>query len=618
MPTLDEGFAHYEAGRLAQAELVARELLRRDGNDANAWRLYGMVALKLGQADFAIDALRKAAAIHPDVPEFHLSLANALRVMGKLEAAIESYRRALALRPDYSDTLINLGLAYNSIGRGEEAQSAWEAALRLNPDDIEALTNLGNLHRTAGRISRAIECLDRALAVNPRVLAAASNLASALGQSGRHADALAAIRRALALSPQVSFAHSNLLLNLTYQDAVAPGEWFAEHRRWNEEHAKPLAATQRAHANDRDAERRLRIGYVSPDLRDHSIAYFIEPVLAHHDRERVEVFCYANVPHEDEVTARLRGHADQWRSIAGVGDDRAAEMIRADRIDILIDLAVHTAGHRLLVFARKPAPVQATWLGYAGTSGLDAIDWRITDPVVDPPGLTESLHSEKLLRLPRTQWCYQPPASAPDVSSPPFERNGFITFGNATNLAKVTATTLDCWCAVLRAIPDAKLALKSRSMADEPTRAVMRDAFAARGVDPSRLILEPAGELSNYLDFFSSIDICLDTFPFTGGTTTCHTLWMGVPVVTRVGATSVSRVAASVLTNVGLADLIARTPEEFVEITGALAANTDRLRQLRRDLRTMMRSSPLCDGPAFVRDLEGGYREMWRQWCATP
>jgi predicted O-linked N-acetylglucosamine transferase (SPINDLY family) len=301
----------------------------------------------------------------------------------------------------------------------------------------------------------------------------------------------------------------------------------------------------------------------------------------------------------------------------GIHDESVAEMVRKDRIDILVDLAVHTNGNRLLVFARKPAPVQATWLGYAGTTGLRAIDWRITDAIVDPPGLTESLHAEKLFRLPRTQWCYRPAANAPPPSAPPSDRAGYVTFGNALNLAKVTPRVIEVWSAVLRAVPTSRLSLKARSLGDESTRKLVAESFAQHGVAPERLTMEPGGDLLNYFGFFDTVDICLDTFPFAGGTTTCHTLWMGVPVVTLTERTSVSRVAASVLTSIGLKNLVAQTPEQFVHVASQLAFDADRRRELRKNLRPLMRTSPLCDGPAFARDLENAYREMWRTWCAS-
>ncbi|MEO6436950.1 MAG: tetratricopeptide repeat protein [Tepidisphaeraceae bacterium] len=620
---LREGFAHFQAGRLPQAEAICREVLAADANRPEAWQLYGLVAHRAGQLPFAVEALRKAASLRPDVAEFHFALANALRVSGQLDLAIASYHAALRLRPDFAEAHLNAGIAFANSGRREEAAKVWEDLIKLRPRDADAIANLANLYRSMGRLGEAIDLGLRSLAIAPDRSRTISNLAVCYEQQGRLDEAIACYRKAIALDPRAMFANSNLLMHLQYHDNADPAAVFAEHRQWNEKFAAPLASEIRPHQNDRSPDRRLRIGYVSPDFREHAVSFFIEPILEHHDASQVEVFCYANMPNLDAVTRRLQSHGHTWRNAVGMRDPDLGELVRSDRIDILVDLSVHTGAHRLLLFARKPAPVQVTYLGYAGTTGMDAIDWRITDAFVDPIGLSESLHSEKLMRLPRTQWCYQAPADAPPfnvppVAPPPFDRQGFVTFGSAPNLAKITATAMDAWAEVLRQIAGSRLALKARGLSDESTRRRFFEAFSARGIEPSRLTLEGAGDLANYLRFFAGLDICLDTFPFAGGTTTCHTLYMGVPVVTRVGATSVSRVGASVLTNVGLSDLITQTPETFVATAVALADDVVRLRELRRNLRERMRASPLCDAPGFVRDLEAAYRQMWQTWCRLP
>jgi predicted O-linked N-acetylglucosamine transferase (SPINDLY family) len=549
----------------------------------------------------------------------YFQLANAQRAAGQLDAAVESYRQTLRLAPQHADSLLNLGIVLAQSGRTGEAIESWQAVLKRNPNDADALANLGNLMRGLGRLGEALDHTRRAIALNPDRALLHSNLGYVYQQRGQLDEAIACSRHALELEPKLALTHSNLLVNLTYHGSIEPAEVFAEHRRWNARYAEPLKSQVRPHENDRDPDRRIRVGYVSADLRDHSIAYFMEPVLANHDAANVELFCYTLNPRNDAVADRLRGCGHTWRSIVGVANAQSAEMIRQDRIDILVDLAVHSGGHKLLLFARKPAPVQVTWLGYAGTTGLDVMDFRLTDPIVDPPGLTESLHTEQLVRLPRTQWCYRPPDDAPDVSPPPFERNSDdVTFGNATNLAKVTPQVIALWARAMNAAStQSRFALMSRSFADESTRQLITEAFAGHDVDASRLSLRPGGTIGDYFRFFADIDVCLDTFPFNGGTTTCHTLWMGVPVLTMTGRTSVSRVAASVLTNVGLGDLVAATPDEFVRVAAALSRDADRLRTLRTQLRDMMRTSPLCDAPAFVRDLETAYRTMWRAWCSS-
>jgi predicted O-linked N-acetylglucosamine transferase (SPINDLY family) len=368
----------------------------------------------------------------------------------------------------------------------------------------------------------------------------------------------------------------------------------------------------------RSGQRRLRIGYVSPDFREHSVMFFIEPILARHDRQAFEVFCYANQPIADVVTTRLRSQADHWRDIYRMSDAETQELIRRDEIDILVDLAVHTQGNRLSLFARKPAPLQGTYLGYASTTGLSRIDFRITDPWVDPPNLTDAFHSEKLMRLPRTQWVYRPLADTPEVSPLPALHKGRLTFGVATNLAKISAPTIEMWAAALRAVGDATLVVKGTGMEDEATRQYFLDRFAQAGITADGLRLEPSSPLAEYLQWFSEVDLILDTFPFAGGTTSCHALYMGAPVVTGVGNTSVSRVGSSLLHNLGLAELIAETPQQFADIVRQLSADLPRLASLRESLRPRMQRSPLTDEARFVGDLESAYQRAWAQRWPKP
>jgi predicted O-linked N-acetylglucosamine transferase (SPINDLY family) len=376
---------------------------------------------------------------------------------------------------------------------------------------------------------------------------------------------------------------------------------------------------------------------VSGDFRRHSVSFFIEPILAHHDKSQFEIFCYANQQNNDAVTERLRGYGHQWRDIFGKSDETAAELIQHDQIDILIDLSLHTGGTRLLMFARKPAPIQGTYLGYAGTSGLAAIDFRLTDAWIDPIGSSEPYNSERLVRLPDTQWVYRPPIEVPEVGPLPAHNSGQITFGIATNLAKMNTTTVELWSRVMSAVPGSVLVLKGAGLADVPenpdpgispvaqyrgrrywelVRRHFQDLFASCGIEPDRLRMEGHTSLEGYFDWFSRIDLTLDTFPFTGGTTTCHSLYMGVPVVTRSGRTSVSRVGSSILHNVGLGELAADTPERFVQIARELASDLPRLSEIRRTLRERMKQSSLMNEPQFVANLEEAYRQMWRQWVA--
>jgi protein O-GlcNAc transferase len=407
--------------------------------------------------------------------------------------------------------------------------------------------------------------------------------------------------------------HSNLLLVLHYAPGIDPKEIYREHVRWNEMHTRHLPPAA-AHTHVPDPERRLRIGYVSPDFREHAIARTFYPLLAGHDHGVCEVCCYASLPGPpDATTARMQAHADVWRDIASLTDDQAAAMIRGDGIDILVDLAGHTAGQRLGVFARRPAPVQVTYLGYPDTTGLEAIDHRLTDAWADPPGQTEALHSEQLVRLPGCGWVFD----AADVPLPEDHgRDGEVVFGSFNILAKVTEPMLDLWGAILAAVPGSRLLAKARGLASAATRQRLVERFGAAGIEAERF--ELVGAVPAYRDHLALMaraDIALDPFPYHGTTTTLETLWMGTPVITLAGATHVSRVGVSLLTAVGLADLVAPTPQAYVAAAVRLADDRDRLAGIRRSLRQRMREGGVLDGPTFARKVEAAYRRMWRHWC---
>jgi protein O-GlcNAc transferase len=422
---------------------------------------------------------------------------------------------------------------------------------------------------------------------------------------------------ALALRPE-PHSHSNLLLALNYTDRFTPGEILAEHRRWHQLYAAALAPSVSAPSLPYSAERRLRIGYVSPDFNHHAVAYFIAPVLAAHDRSKFEIFCYSSVATPDRTTDRLRSLAEHWRDIARLDDESAAALIRTDEIDLLIDLAGHTSGNRLLLFARRPAPTQATWLGYPNTTGLDVIDYRLTDATSDPVGETDAYYSEKLIRLPTTFSCYEPDANAPAINPLPATSSGAVTFGSFNNFAKITPDVIALWARLLRELPLARLLLKSRGLSDASVADRIKSTFAKHGVVAERVILN-GQEVSvrEHLSLYHGVDIALDPFPYNGTTTTCEALWMGVPVVTFAGHSHASRVGASLLTHLGLADWIATTPVDYVAMAVAAAKDLARLADLRGQLRDRMLHSFLCDGVKFTTGLETAFTEIIRTHTAA-
>lgn len=600
-----------QANRLEEAKALYAQICQADKSDADALIMLGVVNGKLGKHAEASECFSRAVAIRPRNAEAHHNLGIAFREQGKLEEAVGSFREALRIQPDRHDTHDSLAHALLNLGRLGEAADTFRAALRLKPGNAEMHSNLGSVYQAQGLLEQAVACYREAQRLKPGITY--DNLGSALSSQGKFEEALACYREGLRRHPADTRIHSNLLMTLNYlpdQDAEAI---FREHRAWGRIHGKPNA-NPLSFTNIRDPVRRLRIGYVSPDFRTHSVAYFIEPLLANHDG--VETVCYSDVPRPDATTKLLQGLADQWRDVSKFSDEQMAALIRGDGIDILVDLAGHTACNRLPVFTRKPAPVQATWLGYPNTTGLATIDYRLTDAIADPHGL-DVFYTEKLVRLDGCFLCYQPSANAPPIAPLPAAGTGHATFGSFNNLAKVNSRVTELWAELLKAFPAARLVIKNPSLTDPPTRERYQELFAAQGVGSERVeLLGHTATREEHLALYGRIDIALDTFPYNGTTTTCEALWMGVPVITLAGENHAGRVGASLLTTLNLNECIADSPHAYLSRVSELANDRERLVHLRMTLRERMRNSPLCDAQAFTRKVEAVYREMWRVWCA--
>ena len=605
------GRALWDLGRLDEAADYIRQALRARPTYVEAHHNLGMVLRDLGRLDEAAACYREALRLRPDNPQTLSNLGAILADQGQLGDAVACYQQALRLRPDLAAIHLNLGVALRRLGRFEEAAASCQEALRLNPRYADAANALGNTLLELGRHDEAEASFRRALQDRPEFPEACNNLGNVFADQGRLDEALACYREALRLKPTYGEAHSNLLLHLNYVPDADPAAVFEEHRRWESLHGAP--GQRPVHGNDRDPERRLRIGYLTPDLHRHPVArFFVEPILAHHDPAAVESFCYAEVPYTQ--AARLQSLAGGWRAVRGLTDAQVAELVRADRIDILVDLAGHTVNNRLRVFALKPAPVQVSYLGYPNTTGLTAVDYRLTDAVADPPG-EPRWYTEELVRLPGAFCCYAPPAGAPAVAAPPFQRAGQVTFGAPHHLAKLNAKVLDLWCAILRDLPGSRLLVFRHTLTGK-VKEDLRRRFAERGVGDERLDLRQATDMEQgYLGWYGSVDVTLDAFPWSSHTTACDSLWMGVPLVTLSGTNHAGRMAASVLSRLGLTDLVAATPEEYRQAAVRLAGDRGRLARLRGGLREQMRGSALCDGQRFARGLEEAYRAMWRRWC---
>jgi protein O-GlcNAc transferase len=579
---LKEASEHHKAGRAADASELSRKVLRQDAGNPRALHLLGLLTRQRGQKEKALNLLLRAAKLMPSSAEIQADLGKVLATDRNFIPAIQRLELALSIDPERAEDYLWLAGAYGEIGRSDKVMETCDRAMQIASEDQEI----------------------------------ASRIAGAMMTQGRMADALILWQRSVAQKP-TSSAHSALLFCMHYVPQYSPEEIFAEHRRFAETYETPLLSAQSAHSNSRDPDRMLRIGYVSPDFKMHPVAQFLHPLLARHDRQRFEVFCYSATSLVDSRTRAFQRIAGpRWRNIGQLTPDQSADLIRRDAIDILIDAAGHTAGSQLMTFARKPAPVQVTWLGYPDTTGLQSMDYRITDAHADPPGMTEHLHSEELLRLP-CFLCYEPPEHTPDVAAPPVLQNAYITFGSFNNFMKASPETIKTWAEILHAVPGSKLMLKHRGASDIAAREAFPGFFEKHGIARERILITaqmPAHRL--HLDSFREIDIALDPFPYNGTTTTCETLVMGVPVIALEGRSHVSRVSVSLLRQVGLSDWIACSPADYVRIATETAACPEKLARLRLELRSRMLASELGDPVRFTNHVESAYRRIWHDWCA--
>ena len=573
----------------------------------------GKLLYARGELPRARQLLEQALRQRSAFPEARIVLAYVLQAQGELGAAAAELQSALPQRP--GDLVARAALFHILEAQGDLAAAAaqLEAVLRDKPDWTEALYNYGRTLMRLERDAEAEAALRRVLTLDPGFVLAYRMLGNLLHRQGRVDEILELCAGALERDPGQFEIASFELFMLNFSDQISAQALFERHRAFGErlERARPPAF---AFAHGADAERRLRIGYVSGDLNSHPVALFLLPLLERHDRARFEVCCYGTSTRSDDFTRRVAGLTDVWREASGHSEAQLAQTIHADRVDVLVDLSGHSGISRLGVFALQPAPVQAAWLGYLNTTGLTRIGYRITDAVSDPPG-AEQLHTERLQRLPHSQWCYRPFVQAVAAAAPPCVREGHVTFGSFTQIAKLSAATLALWAQIFRQLPAARLTLLGVAPGRASEEVLRR--LAASGIPASRVTLVPFVPLREYYDWFARVDIALDSTPYSGGTTTCDALWMGVPVVTLAGSRSTSRSAASILTTVGLADWVASSPDEYVQRALGASRSPALLAELRATLRARMQASPLMDEARFTKDLEKLYREMWRVWCAA-
>jgi predicted O-linked N-acetylglucosamine transferase (SPINDLY family) len=517
------------------------------------------------------------------------------------------------LKPHYAQAHSNLGTVLLAQGNLKAAEASFRAALAIDSGLVSAYINLGTLFQETGQISLAQQSHLQALRLDPSSALVHINLGAVLQEMGEHDRAIASCRRALELRPGYADAQHNLLFTLNYHPDLEAQEIFAAYREYDELIGRPLRSRWRDHGNLRDPSKRLRVGYVSPDFRQHSVRHFLEPLLTYHDERLVEVFAYAEVSQEDAATARYRGYVDHWIPTIGLSDEALAERVRSDRIDILVDLAGHTAKNRLGVFARKPAPVSISWLGYGYTTGLSAIDYMLTDDASAPPG-SDDLFAEQPWRLRTPGYAYRAAEGMGPVSELPAYERGFVTFGTLTRSVRINHRTVRVWSQILDRVPRSRLVVNSKNYRDLGTRQGLLDKFAAHGIAPERLDI---GFHSPPWDVLRGMDIGLDCFPHNSGTTLFESLYMGVPFVTLAGRPTVGRLGSSILEGVGHSEWIAHTEAEYAAIAAGLANDLPGLAALRGRLRVQMQGSPLMDEAGFTRNVEAAYREMFSRWVQS-
>jgi predicted O-linked N-acetylglucosamine transferase (SPINDLY family) len=607
----DAAYKQYTAGNIGPAEHYVRQALQADPRHADSLHLLGVIAGASGQPQASLQLFDAAIAESPRFASAHANRGVALLSLGRPDEALAAYNTALEIDPGHVHGNFALANLLESRGDLDGAEAFFRKTLAASPNYVEARSNLGRVLRQQGRLDEAREVAAQCLQAAPDWPDLHYNMGTVLQHAGLLDEAIVSYRRTLALRPDAAGAHSNILLALNYLQDYAGQRLLDEHRAFDAQHTRPLAPTSLSYPNAKDPERRLRIGYVSGDFHSHPVGYYLVGPLAAHDKSAFELFCYSNDGQVDQVTARIAQATDHWRDISAMPEERAAGLIRHDQIDILVDLSGHTDKNRPRLFGLKPAPVQVSWLGYPGTTGLSAIDYLVMDGSTAPPG-ADAWVSEALVRLPHGRFCYSPPTFAPEVAMPPARP---VTFGSFNNIVKLRPEVVRLWAKVLDAAPGSRLLLKWKYFDTPSVRDRITGAFAAAGVGPDRLELRGGSPHAEMLAEYADVDIALDPFPFCGGLTSSEALWMGVPVVTLPLDSIASRQTLAFLHGLGLDDLAAASEDDYVRIAAALAADPDRRAELRQTLRPRMAASPMNDPKVLAAGLDKAYRQMWRRWC---
>ncbi|HVT90507.1 MAG TPA: tetratricopeptide repeat protein [Tepidisphaeraceae bacterium] len=598
----------YRAGDLAQAETICREALAQFP-DATIQGYLGAILMQTGRIDQAIDAFSEVVRANPDNASSLNNLAAALHHAKRYDEAIAAGRSAIALRPDYAEAYNNLGLSLHEVSQFADAAECFKRAVELQPANAAFFANFAMTLAILGRPEESARFAQQAITYNPHAAGAYNMLANALGELARLDEAFAAYRQAIQLAPDWPVPHSNLCYGLYFHPKSDLKSIQQFHAEWYQLRAAQFKNAIEPHANDPSPARQLKIGYVSPYFSDHCQSFFTIPLFTARDKEQFKVYCYSDVIKPDALTSRLQGLVDVWQDSSRWPDEQLARQIKTDQIDILVDLTMHMGGGRPLLFARKPAPIQVAWLAYPGTTGLATMDYRITDPRLDPPGTNDEFYCEQSVRLSHTFWCYDPLTSELAVNDLPADANGYITFGSLNNYRKVSDAVLNIWSEIFGRLPTSRLLMLA------PAGNCRTRVINALGIETSRITFLDHQSRKEYLACYHRIDIGLDTFPYNGHTTTLDAAWMGVPVVTFAGRTPVGRGGLSINTNLGLQELVAGDKRQMIDTAVQLARDVPKLKLIRAKLRQTMQASPLMDATAFARNMESFYRSAWQRWC---
>ena len=607
-------FAAQQNQRLPQALELCEAILSKQFNCADAWYLIGVIKRQQNKIDEAIAAFKKLLRLQPKNVAVLSNLGVLYVQQQQPQTAIKYFTQAIKINPNYVQAYTNLGQLYQDTGQSKKAIGYLQKAIELDHNCVTAYYNLGNVYKHLEKLPRAIASYQRAIELQPNHSDAHNNLGNIYLKLGKLDLAYQCYQKPALLNSQNNIVREdNWLLAMHYSNKFSPQEIYRQHQNWGNKYESRLNNKDRTYQNIFDPQRQLKIGYVSGDFKTHSVSYFLEPLLANHERTGFNVTCYANNKYSDRVTDRLRSLVDSWRDIAHLDDAAVVELIRADSIDILVDLAGHTFGNRLFVFARKPAPLQVTYLGYPDTTGLSSIDYRLSDRLADPE---KEMATESILRLPGCFLCYQPSVDAPDVNALPCQTNNYITFGSFNNLAKVSTETIRLWGMILQQVPNSRILIKAKYLDNSLASDRLYKLFARSRIDRDRLDLRGwSKNTQEHLQLYHEVDLALDTYPYHGTTTTCEAMWMGVPVITFAGKTHVSRVGVSLLSSVGLEELVGGSEAEYVSKAVSLANDRSKLSQLRQNLRSQMAKSSLTNGKAIASSIEAAYRQMWLRYC---